>query len=299
MAAPRVCVVGSANLDLNSTVERFPDPGETLHGRSFTTGFGGKGANQAVMAARRGAEVRFISRVGNDPFGRDMLDHFRNEGIDVRHVTVSEGISTGVAVITIDARGRNTIVVVPGANGLLTASDVEAAREVIATADVLVCQMEVPWDANAAAIRIANAAGVPVLFNPSPAPERLPDSVYPQLAVLCLNEIEASILAGVPSDQDERAASILLQRGVKSVVLTRGERGCRVLASGMSKWIPAPNVSVVDTTGAGDAFLGSLAFDLASGSDLESAATQACRVAAISVQRAGTQASFPRAAELG
>ncbi|MFO0806364.1 MAG: ribokinase [Gemmataceae bacterium] len=296
---PKVCVVGSANLDLNAAVERFPAPGETLHGRSFSTGFGGKGANQAVMAARRGAEVRFIARVGTDPFGRDMLEHFRSEGIDTRHVRLTEGVSTGAAVITIDAQGRNTIVVVPGANGMLTAADIEAARDAIESAGALVCQMEVPWEANAAAIRIANAAGVPVLFNPSPAPERLPDSTFADVAVLCLNETEASILTGVPAEESEACAKDLLGRGVPAVVLTLGERGCLLGTKSLMKLIPAPRVPVVDTTGAGDAFLGSLAFDLAAGLELEAAAVQACRVAALSVQRPGTQASYPRKWELG
>src|SRR5262245_50400185 len=140
MAALNICVVGSANLDLNTYADRFPLPGETIHARRFTTCHGGKGANQAVQAARLGGAVTFVSRVGRDLFGRDMIEHFRNEGIDTRFVTATDGISTGTAVITVDAVGQNTIVVAAGANGLLAASDVEAARNAIESAGVLVCQ---------------------------------------------------------------------------------------------------------------------------------------------------------------
>jgi ribokinase len=293
MSRPRVCIVGSANMDLNAYVDRFPRPGETLPGRSFTTGFGGKGANQAVMAARRGADVRFIARVGDDPFGRDMLAHFAAEGIDTRFVLTTPGTATGAALITIDAAGRNTIVVVPGSNGALTAADIEAARGAIETADDLVCQMEVPLEANLAAIRIANAAKVPVIFNPAPAPPALPDSLYASLAVLCLNETEAATLGGTESDP-LAAARGFLDRGAKRIVLTLGERGCVVVTADGARTIPAPRVNAVDTTGAGDAFVGSLAVDLAAGLDLHRAADRACRVAALTVQHPGTQASYPR-----
>src|SRR5262249_39134352 len=143
MVLPTVCVVGSANLDLNTYTDRLPAPGETIHGRRFAIGHGGKGANQAVMAARLGASVTLVARVGCALFGHDMLDHFRNEGIETRHVTPTNNTSTGTAIITVDAAGRNTIVVTPGANGLLTPADVEAARPAIEAARVLVCQQEV------------------------------------------------------------------------------------------------------------------------------------------------------------
>jgi ribokinase len=301
MTAPRVCVVGSANLDLNTYADRLPAPGETVMARRFTTGHGGKGANQAVTAARLGAAVSFIARVGRDLFGHDMLDHFRAEGIDARHVTPTDGVSTGTAAITIDATGRNTIAVTPGANGLLSAADIEAAREVIASSRVLVCQQEVPPDANLAAMRLAAKAGVPVVFNPAPATEGMPAEAYRLASVLCPNEHEAAALTGLPvrTPQEAEAAAIeLMSRGAARVVVTLGERGCLVATLEWVRTIPAPVVNAVDTTGAGDCFIGALAFFLARGDELLEAARRATHVAAISVQSPGTQTSFPRGMDL-
>jgi ribokinase len=301
MAGANICVVGSANLDLNTYVERLPAPGETIHGRRFTTGYGGKGANQAVMAARLGGSVALVARVGRDLFGRDMLDHFRTEGIDTRFTTPTESVETGTAVITVDAVGRNTIVVAPGANGLLTAADVEAARSAIETARVLVCQQEVPVQANLAALRIAAAADVPAVFNPAPAGPGLPVEAYQLATVLCPNESEAAALVGSPvgtREEAEAAARALMNRGARNVVITLGERGCLVVRPAEVTLVPAPKVTAVDTTGAGDAFIGSLAYHLAQGADLLSAAQRATRIASISVQFPGTQTSFPRAADL-
>ena len=207
MPLPSICVVGSANLDLNTYADRLPSPGETIHARRFTTGYGGKGANQAVMAARLGGAVTFVARVGNDLFGRDMLEHFRTEAIDTSHVRPTEGISTGTAVITVDAAGRNTIVVTPGANGMLTAADVEAARPAIEAARVLVLQQEVPHEANLAAMRIAAAARVPVVYNPAPAGDGMPAEAYRLATVLCPNEHEAAILTGKPVSTQKEAGS--------------------------------------------------------------------------------------------
>lgn len=295
-----VCVVGSANLDLNTYADRLPAPGETVHAHRFTTGYGGKGANQAVTAARLGGSVTFVARVGDDLFGRDMLDHFRTEVIDSRHVTKTAGVSTGTAVVTVDTAGRNTIVVTPGANGLLTPADVEAARGAIVSARVLVCQQEVPAEANIAALRIAHSAGVTVVFNPAPA-AAMPDEAYRFATVLCPNEHEAALLSGVvveTRDGAEAAARVLMRRGARDVIVTLGERGCLVVRSNEVALIPAASVHAVDTTGAGDAFIGSLAFFLARGEDLITAARKANHIAAISVQFAGTQTSFPRAADL-
>jgi ribokinase len=298
----RICVVGSANLDLNTYAERFPAPGETVVGSRFTTGYGGKGANQAVMAARLGGAVALVARVGDDLFGRDMLGHFRDEGIDSRFVMHTPGVPTGTAVITVDAAGRNTIVVTPGANGLLTAADVEAAREAIESARVLVCQQEVPAEANIAAMCLAYRAGVPVVYNPAPAGDGMPEEAYALATVLCPNEHEAALLTGRASGEEldvADAARELRARGARNVVVTLGERGCLVLCAenGVSH-VPATTVTPVDTTGAGDAFIGSLAHFLARGQRLAEAARRASRVAAVSVRYPGTQTSFPRAADL-
>ena len=296
MPGPKVCVVGSANLDLNTYVTRFPAPGETVPGLRFTTGYGGKGANQAVMAARLGGSVTLVARIGRDLFGRDMIEHFRREGIDTRHALTTDDVSTGTAVITVDAAGRNHIVVTPGANGVLTPEDVEAAAASIEAADALVLQQEVPWATNLAAMRVAARAGVPVVFNPAPATDALPDEMYPMCSVLCPNEHEMVTLTG--QTDPKAAARAFLNRGVKSVVITLGERGCLVATADGSFSIPAPVVEVVDTTGAGDAFVGSLAVLLARGLSLAEAAGRAVRIAAVSVQSLGTQTSFPRTADL-
>lgn len=297
MAVPTICVVGSANLDLYTYTDRLPALGETVPGTRFTTGYGGKGANQAVMAARLGGRVALVARVGRDPFGSDLLDHFRREGLDVTHVTPTHESSTGTAVITVDAAGRNTIVVTPGANGLLTATDVMAARGVIESADVLVCQQEVPAAANLAAMRLAAAAGVRVIYNPAPVGDGTPDEVYPLCDVLCPNEHEAALLVGRELSE-EAAARELMRRGARNVVLTLGDRGCLVVTPEGVTSIPAPIVTAVDTTGAGDAFIGSLAYFLVRGDDLVDAARRANWIAALSVQSPGTQTSFPRAAGL-
>ncbi|MCE9565338.1 MAG: ribokinase [Planctomycetes bacterium] len=297
MAKVNICVVGSANLDLNSYVDRFPAPGETINGRRFTTGYGGKGANQAVMAARLGGSVALIARIGSDLFGRDMLAHFRNEGIDTSHVLPTDGVSTGTAVITVDAAGRNTIIVTPGANGLLTAEDVEAAREAIEASHVLVCQQEVPAEANLAAMRIAAKAGVPVVYNPAPVGEGMPAEAYALSTVLCPNEHEAALLSGGLADVS-RIAEELRSRGARNVVITQGELGCVLATADGIETIPVATVTAVDTTGAGDAFIGSLAFFLARGANLAAAADAANQVAAISVQFPGTQSSYPHAADL-
>jgi ribokinase len=301
MAALNICVVGSANLDLNTYADRFPLPGETIHARRFTTCYGGKGANQAVQAARLGGAVTLVSRVGQDLFGRDMIEHFRNEGIDTRFVTTTDGISTGTAVITVDAVGQNTIVVAAGANGLLTASDVAAARNAIESAGVLVCQQEVPAEANLAAMRIAARTGVPVVFNPAPVGDGIPAEAYQLASVLCPNEHEAALLTGLPvktAEEVAEAARELMNHGARNVVITLGERGCLVLTREEMTLLSATPVKAVDTTGAGDAFIGSLAFFLARGDTLTAAAQCANQIASLSVQVPGAQTSFPRAAEL-
>lgn len=301
MPPTSICVVGSVNLDLNSYTDRLPAAGETIHARQFTTGHGGKGANQAVMAARLGGAVALVARVGNDLFGRDALEHFRAEGISTTHVTPTDGASTGTAVITVDAAGRNTIVVSAGANGLLSVADIEAARGTIEAARVLVCQQEVPSEANLTAMRIAERAGVLVVFNPAPVGEGVPVESYPLTSVLCPNEHEAALLTGLPvrtPDEARTAGMELLNRGVRTVIVTLGAQGCMVVTRERAELIPAPRVEAVDTTGAGDAFIGSLAHFLARGEDVFSSARSATQVASISVQRAGTQTSFPRLAEL-
>lgn len=293
---PRVCVVGSSIVDLVSYAPRLPGTGETLPGSRFDTGFGGKGANQAVMAARRGAHVSMVSKVGTDAFGDDYLRNLAGAGIDHVHVGRSTTASTGVASIWVEeATGANRIVVVLGANAELAAADVRAAADAIAGADVVVCQWEVPIDAVRTALALARTAGVRTIFNPAPVHGALPDDLWSLVDVLCPNEHEAAALTGLPVetiDDATRAAHALVARGVGAVVCTLGERGALVVDDDGTTTLDAPAVVAVDTTGAGDAFVGTLAVRLARGAALREAAREAILVASDSVTRPGTQKSY-------
>lgn len=302
MTAPSVCVVGSINLDMNAYVHRFPRPGETLHGGRFTTGYGGKGANQAVMVARLGGSISMVGRVGDDIFGQDMRRNLAGEGIDARFVFESAGVSSGVAVITVDDNGQNTIIVIAGANGLVTPDDVAAAQPAIVGARVLLCQMEVPMAANLAALRLARTAGVTTIFNSAPVSGEVPAEVYRLTDIFCPNETEAELLTGIEvrtQDDARLAASIILERGARAALITLGARGCLyVSADGADDVVPTVEVNAVDTTGAGDAFVGSLGYFLAAGVALRTAIERANAIAAISVQSPGAQSSYPRREQL-
>jgi ribokinase len=302
-SVPRICVVGSCMTDLVAYAPRLPRLGETLSGSRFLVGFGGKGANQAVMAAKLGAQVSMVGKLGDDAFGRDYLENFRRHGVDTTHVGASGEASTGVAPIWVDEEtGNNAIIIVPGTNSLLSPADVEAAKDVIASADVLVCQWEIPLDCVVTAFGIARDAGVTTVFNPAPAQPDLPAEVLERTDVLCPNESETELLTGMSVDTPEdaeRAARVLLSRGARQVVCTLGERGSMIVtASDDVVHVPTQRVDAVDTTGAGDAFVGSLAFFVARGLALPDAMARAGRIATMSVLKPGTQTSFPSAAEL-
>jgi ribokinase len=301
-AAPRICVVGSANVDLISYAPRLPKLGETLTGSRFATGFGGKGANQAVMAAKLGADVAMVTKVGDDAFGRDYLDNFRRVGVDTTHVGVSGEASTGVAPIWVDEpSGNNAIIIVPGTNFLLTPADVEAAAETIRRADVLVCQWEIPIDCVVTAFAIAREAGVRTIFNPAPAQPEVPAELLATTDLFCPNESELELLSGMAVDTldaVEAAARALIARGVRTVVCTLGSRGSLLVTEDRVVAVAAERVAAVDTTGAGDSFVGSLAYFVARGLELPDAMARAGRIATISVLKPGTQSSFPSAADL-
>jgi ribokinase len=299
---PKICVVGASNVDLVSFAPRLPKLGETVHGSTFLMGFGGKGANQAVMAAKLGAEVTMITRIGDDIFGSDYLANYQRLGFDTRYVLTTAGTATGVAPIWVDEpSGNNAIIVVPGANALLTPADVEQARAVIAAAKVVVCQWECALETSLAALRIGRAAGILTIFNPAPAGATLPDDAYGLCDIFCPNESETELLTGYPvatPAEAEAAARILLARGARNVILTLGDRGSLLVNQEETVHVPTTKVQAVDTTGAGDAFVGSLAYFLAAGAPVTEAMARANQVAAVSVQKAGTQASFPTQAEL-
>ncbi|HEX9349810.1 MAG TPA: ribokinase [Gaiellaceae bacterium] len=292
----KVCVVGAANIDLISYVPRLPRVGETLHGTQFRMGYGGKGANQAVMAARLRAEVTMVCKLGRDVFGEGTLENFRAHGVDTTHVTFTEDAFSGVAPIAVDPDGRNAIIIVTGANDLLSLDDLERARPAIATADVVVCQLELPVETTLSALRIAREEGVRTIFNPAPARDDLPDELFRLSDVICPNEPETELLTGMPAG--EGAARELLARGVGAVALTLGDQGCLLVEGDSVTEVPVEPVRAVDTTGAGDAFVGALATFLAAGRSPVDAAERSNAVAALSVQGRGTQTSFPSADDL-
>ena len=297
----RIVVVGASNIDLISYVPRLPAPGETLHGSSFQLGYGGKGANQAVMAARLGSPVSMVTKLGRDVFGEGTLENFTANGVDTTHVHVTDEASSGVAPIAVEPDGTNAIIIVTGANDLLTAEELEAARPAIAEAALVVCQLEIPLELTHAALRIAREEGARTILNPAPAQASLPAELYELVDVLCPNETETELLtgAGVATPAEANAqAEALRARGVGSVVLTLGERGCLIAAGDGTVALPGTAVDAVDTTGAGDAFVGSLAHFLAAGASLQAAAERANHVAAVSVGHRGTQTSFPRREDL-
>ena len=293
-------MVGSSMVDLVTRVPRLPLAAETLTGSDFKIGFGGKGSNQAVMAARLGAEVSVVVKLGRDVFGEQTLDNYQAQGIATEHVGFVDGVSSGVAPITVDeATGQNIVLIVPGANERLSAQDVQAAEDVISSAAVLICQLEVPVATTQAAFALARERGVTTLLNPAPAAE-LPEALLDLTDVLVPNEVEAAQLSGLTvtnASEAEAAARALKAKGPKQVVVTLGKLGALVLDD-EATFIEAQTVKAVDTTGAGDAFVGSLAYFLGAGFDLVAASRRASAVATLSVQREGTQTSFPYAEDV-
>lgn len=300
---PPICVVGSAMFDQVTRAPRLPRPGETLFGTSYSTGFGGKGANQAVTAARLGAQVRFVAKLGGDSIGAQTLEHYRSEGISCDFVFTDPDQPSGVAPIWVEeASGQNCILVVPGANQALTPADVHKAASAIHASRIVLCQLEVPSACSLAAFRLAKQHGnVMTLLNPAPS-QTISGELLEVTDILAPNESEASALSGIEVrtlEDAERAARALQRLGPATVVITLGSQGALALtASGETIRTPAPQVSAVDTTGAGDCFIGSLAFFLSGGSSLRQAMERACWIASRSVLQIGTQASYPRRSEL-
>jgi ribokinase len=295
-----VLVVGGSNTDMVIRVPRIPKPGETVLGGAFAMTAGGKGANQAVAAARAGANVSLVARVGEDVFGERALANFAADGIDARFVFLTIGAPSGIALINVDGRGENSISVASGANALLSAADIERAGDAFGSADVVLVQLESPLDAVEAAVRKAGEKGVPVILNPAPA-RPLDDDLLRLIDVLTPNEHEAELLAGVPV-RDERgaraAAARLRARGPAAVVVTLGERGAYASSREFDGLVPAFKVVPVDTTAAGDVFNGALAVALAEQQPLKEALGFASAAAAISVTRPGAQPSAPARREI-
>ncbi len=269
--------------------------GETILGEDFIMTPGGKGANQAVAAAKLGAEVYFIAKLGNDVFAEQSLKNFKKEGINTKYVIQTEEAPSGVALITVDDAGNNVIVVAPGANQKLSPEDIKRAESDITSSAVLVAQLEVPLETIEFAAQLANNCGVPFILDPAPAQELRPE-LLKIVDVLTPNETEAQILTGIEvTDEDSGCTSAkkLLEYGVKSVILTMGAKGFLLADNDRMEFVPAVKVDAVDATAAGDAFTGSLAVGLAQGKTLADAALFANQVAALSVTKMGAQSSMP------
>jgi ribokinase len=303
MAPPRknsVVVVGSSNTDMILRVAHVPRPGETILGGVFSTAPGGKGANQAVAAARAGGSVAFVARVGRDSLGDEAIAGFRREGMTLSHIVRDAAQPSGVALIFVGDDGENSIGVAGGANQRLSPRDITAARSLIKGARVLLLQLETPLETVEAAASIASKAGIDVVLNPAPA-QILPDALLRKVTFLTPNETEASMLSGVVVDGVEsatRAARILQKRGARNVIVTLGANGALVATGEDARWIPGFPVRAVDTTAAGDVFNGALAVRLAEGCPIDEAVRFAHAAAAISVTRPGAQPSIPTRREI-
>ncbi len=292
-----IIVVGSLNMDLVARASHLPIPGETVLGGDFQTIPGGKGANQAVGAARLGAHVTMIGQVGNDDFGEKLLSNLQSDGINTTHIFANSDVPSGVALITLDEQGQNSIVVASGANMSLTSEDVAAAFAEIEKVDVVVLQLESPLDCVETAARLGQERGTKVVLNPAPA-QPLPDNLLSLVDVLVPNESETSLLTGLPVETLEQAkiaANRLFERGVGAVVLTLGSRGALVVEQTSKEvYIPSHNVQVVDTTAAGDAFVAGLAVGLGEKMSLIESTKLGNATGALAVTKMGAQPAMPQ-----
>ncbi|MBN1479227.1 ribokinase [candidate division KSB1 bacterium] len=296
----RITVVGSSNTDMIIKVPRIPRPGETILGGTFQIAAGGKGANQAVAAARAGGHVSFVARVGDDIFGEQAIQGFQSDKIGVDYVIKDKNAPSGVAEIFVAEDGENSIAVASGANANLSPADVEAARHVITSADILVLQLESPIDTVTAAAKLARDNGVQVILNPAPA-QRLADELLQNISIITPNETEAEILTGIAVQDEataEKAAFMLRAKGIKIVIITLGARGVYISSEFFSGAQTGFKVDPVDTTAAGDVFNGALSVAVAEGRSLQDAVRFAQAAAALSVTKLGAQPSAPLRAEI-
>lgn len=291
---PRIAVVGSANIDLTTFADRFPKAGETIFGQKFDLGFGGKGANQAVAACLCGADVFMVARVGDDLFGPATIENFKKLGIDTAHVKQVPGVSSGVAPIFVEPNGQNRILVVKGANDTLKPADVDAAAETLKSADCIVLQFEIPLDTVYYTIAFARKNGIRCIVNPAPG-QPVDMSAFSGLDYFVPNESEAETLAGMPvrNLEDARKCSEkLISSGIQRVIITLGANGSLLAGTGLSEHVLPFAVKSIDSTGAGDAFIGSFGVFLAEGMPELEAVRRANLYAGLSTTGIGTQKSF-------
>lgn len=288
-----ILVVGSLNADLVVRTPRFPQPGETISGEDLLIIPGGKGANQAVAAARQGTATSMVGRVGNDSFGPTLIENLKRNHVDTSHVQTDPQAATGTAIIVVDANGQNSIVLSPGGNGRVTSADVEDIR--FEDYDLLLLQLEIPMEAVLASARGAREAGLRILLNPAPA-RSIPAELLSLADFLIPNESELSLLTGQPvtdAISAEQAAKLLLEGGVQNVIVTLGANGALIVGKAGAKHIPAFNVDVVDTTAAGDAFIGGFASALLQNKSMEEAVRYGCACGALAATKFGAQPSLP------
>jgi ribokinase len=290
-----IFVIGSSNTDMVIKTEKLPRPGETVLGSDFMITPGGKGANQAVAAARLGGQVTLVARVGDDLFGKQAHEYFRRENINTSFISVDNQLPSGVALIGVDAQGENCIMVAAGSNGNLSIDNVEQAMSAVQGDEIILLQLEIPMETVAFAIKKAYSLGCKVILNPAPA-QHIERDLLRHLYFITPNETEAEKLTGLRvSDMDtaSRAAQALRDMGVANIVITMGPKGAFLLTESIEKLVPVPVVKPVDTTAAGDCFNGALAVALSEGVPMDTAVAFACSAASISVTRIGAQSSMP------
>ncbi|MFC1537862.1 ribokinase [Candidatus Latescibacterota bacterium] len=291
----KIVIIGSSNTDMIIKLSRIPKPGETILGGDFSIAPGGKGANQAVSAARAGGNVVFIARVGDDMFGKQSVEGFRGDSIDTGHIITDTTAPSGVALIFVDKEGENSIAVASGANANLVPSDITVAKDVIASAGIVLMQLEIPIETVKTAVEIAAGSGAKVILNPAPA-QPLSDEILRNITIITPNETEAELLTGVKVEDEqgaEKAADMLLAKGIKTVIITLGARGVYVASPDFRGIIPSFSVKAEDTTAAGDVFNGVLSVALAENMNLTEAVRFSNAAAALSVTKLGAQTSAP------
>ena len=290
-----IYVIGSSNTDMVIKANKLPRPGETVIGGTFLMNPGGKGANQAVTAAKLGGDVKFIAKVGNDIFAKQAIKQFERENIDTSFVQIDDVLPSGVAMISVDQEGENCIIVAPGANNNLSVNDVEKALNSVKSPAIVLLQLEIPMNTVEYTVDHCEAEGLQIILNPAPA-QALSEKLLRKLTLITPNETEAELLTGIPIidvDSAREAGKKIFEMGVPNVVITLGSKGALVYNGQQSQLIPSPTVTAKDTTAAGDCFNGSLAVALSENKSLEEAVMFACKTASISVTRMGAQSSLP------